>query len=240
MTVENFGGGCVATLSTRTGAIMMPPILIREYQSADAPALWQLFYDTIHKVNIRNYSLEQVNAWAPLDVDLDRWTKRFESRATFVAEDGTTILGFAELESSGHIDRFYCHAECQGQGVGTQLLNRIEGEASSRGITRLYTEASITALPFFERRGFIVIREQEVECRGVLLTNFVMTKTLQPASDRNCHAAPPEVCQRLFSNPEIAACPPQQDAGVHPGFRDVQTARGVELVPSKYQPKATP
>ena len=35
---------------------------------------------------------------------------------------------------------------------------------------------SITARPFFERRGYRVVREQQVERQGIMLTNFVMIK----------------------------------------------------------------
>ncbi|GEA31614.1 hypothetical protein CDIOL_25370 [Clostridium diolis] len=39
-------------------------------------------------------------------------------------------------------------------------------------------EASITAKPFFEKRGYHIVRQQEVERKGQLLTNFVMKKLL--------------------------------------------------------------
>lgn len=37
-------------------------------------------------------------------------------------------------------------------------------------------DASITARPFFEKRGYKVIKEQQVEKQGIFLTNFVMEK----------------------------------------------------------------
>ena len=40
----------------------------------------------------------------------------------------------------------------------------------------ILVHASITARPFFEKRGYRVIKEQKVERQGVLLTNFVMEK----------------------------------------------------------------
>jgi putative acetyltransferase len=46
------------------------------------------------------------------------------------------------------------------------------------GLNRLYTEASITARPVFERHGFHVIAAQEVPARGALLRNYRMEKTL--------------------------------------------------------------
>ena len=38
------------------------------------------------------------------------------------------------------------------------------------------THASRTAKPFFEKRGWRVVKEQQVERHGVLLTNFVMER----------------------------------------------------------------
>ncbi len=58
------------------------------------------------------------------------------------------------------------------------LLNQIEQVARSLQIERLFTEASLTAKPFFERRGFDVVRAQQVERRGVWFCNFVMEKFL--------------------------------------------------------------
>ena len=40
----------------------------------------------------------------------------------------------------------------------------------------IITHASITARPFFENRGYQVVREQQVERQGVFLTNYVMEK----------------------------------------------------------------
>lgn len=41
---------------------------------------------------------------------------------------------------------------------------------------RLWVQASLTARPFFEGRGYRVVKAQQVERRGVLLPNFVMEK----------------------------------------------------------------
>lgn len=38
------------------------------------------------------------------------------------------------------------------------------------------THASITANPFFEKRGYQVAKEQQVERQGIFLTNYVMIK----------------------------------------------------------------
>ncbi len=147
---------------------------IRQATSQDASEIMKLFYETIHTINIRDYSQEQVNAWAPDTMTVERWIKRQDIKQTFVADHNGRIIGFAELESTGHIDCFYTHKDFQSQGVGTKLLDTIVAQATKLQLSRLLTEVSITARPFFEHRGFVLVKSQEVECRGVKLLNFVM------------------------------------------------------------------
>jgi putative acetyltransferase len=147
---------------------------LRPYTTADAPALMALFRDTIRRVNVRDYTEEQVRAWAPDDIEPVRWTSRFEGRFVVVAEADGRPVGFAELEADGHIDRFYVLADHQGIGVGRAMIEAVIAEGWRLGLPRLFTEASITARPFFERFGFVVLAEQTVTVRGVALTNYRM------------------------------------------------------------------
>ncbi|MEG4572107.1 GNAT family N-acetyltransferase [Microcoleus sp. N3A4] len=149
---------------------------VRTYEIGDTQQIVKLFYDTVHEVNIRHYTKAQVDAWAPADIDLESWTKSLSSKITFVAEEGDKIAGFGELEANGHIDRFYCHQDFQRQGVGRLILAQIDFKARNLGIKKLFTEASITAKPFFESKGFIVVKKQEVERRGQKFINFAMEK----------------------------------------------------------------
>jgi putative acetyltransferase len=151
---------------------------IRRFRPQDAPQIAQLFHDTVHEINIKHYSLEQVNAWAPDDLYFRNWAEVCSHRLTYVAEDNGTIAGFAELEPNGHINCFYCHKDYQGCGVGRQLYQAIATQALELGVTRLFVEASITAKPFFERMGFSVIQQQEVTCRGQVFINYQMEQYL--------------------------------------------------------------
>lgn len=153
---------------------------IRDYEEKDAPAIVRLFYDTVRSVNRSDYSREQVGAWVPEVPDVAAWHRRMSSRKTLVAEEGGEVVGFAELEEDGHLDTFYLRKDFVGRGVGWRLYRVVESEARARGIGRIFTEASITARPFFERQGFYVVREQTVWRRRVGLTNFAMEKPLDP------------------------------------------------------------
>lgn len=152
-------------------------ILIRTYEEQDAPFLAAIYFNTIHKINARDYSPKQINAWAPTSsLETEGWIKKWRKLSPIIAILDHKIVGFVEFEETGHIDCFYCHHEYQGCGVGTALINAIESKARKNNINKLFAEVSITARPFFEAQGFNVIKEQCVEIRGVTLTNFVMEK----------------------------------------------------------------
>jgi|SRR5581483_635224 len=154
-------------------------MLIRDYRPEDAPVLARLFFETVHRINSRDYSPAQVSAWAPAIPASERWHARLAASETVVAAEADRVLGFASLEADGHIDLLYCDADCIGRGVGSALLARLEAGARRRALARLYTEASITARPFFERRGYRVLRRREFERAGVTLVNFAMEKALR-------------------------------------------------------------
>jgi N-acetylglutamate synthase-like GNAT family acetyltransferase len=151
---------------------------IRGFHPDDTAIIVELFRDTVHQVNSRDYTREQVEAWAPQEIDQERWLARLANSFTLVAVDGGQIIGFANLESDGHLDCIYAHAQHQGRGVGTALLTAIEVRARELGLTRLFAEVSITARPFFEHRGFVVVEERRVHCREVWFINYRMEKRL--------------------------------------------------------------
>jgi putative acetyltransferase len=153
---------------------------VRDATVDHAPAVAELFYHTILNVNVGDYSVAQVEAWAGPAPVPEMWERRIaedgSARRTFVAATEGTVLGFADLEKDGHVDMLYVHHEYQGCGVASALLDRIEAEARRLGLRRLYAEASITAEPFFRSRGFNLVRPQRVEVRGHTFRNYVLEK----------------------------------------------------------------
>jgi putative acetyltransferase len=156
-----------------------PRCVVRRFEPRDAEAIARLFHDTIRTVNLGDYTQEQVEAWAPDDIHFRDWVAACGSHYTFVAEQDGMIVGFGELEASGHVDRFYVHHQHQRQGIGQIIYAAVETEAGKLGLRRLFTEASITARPFFARLGYAVLREQTVECRGQTFINYVMEKQIR-------------------------------------------------------------
>lgn len=149
-------------------------MIIREYQSSDCKELADLFYNTIHKVNARDYTKEQLDVWAPGKLDLEEWNQSFQEHYSIVALDGRLIIGFGDIDKTGYLDRVFVHKDYQGKGIATTICDCLEKTAQNKVITH----ASITARPFFEKRGYKVIKEQQVKRQEVMLTNFVMEKNL--------------------------------------------------------------
>lgn len=149
---------------------------IRAFAAPDTTEVMRLFHDTVLAINSRDYTPAQIEAWAPANMDEAEWRQFLLSKPTYVADLAGKIVGFAQLEPNGHIDCFYCHHRHQRQRIGTLLIGHIETIATRSRITRLFTDASITARPFFERHGFRVVREQHVAPNGERMRNFAMEK----------------------------------------------------------------
>lgn len=147
-------------------------VLIRKYQSSDCKELANLFYNTVHSINAKDYTSEQLDVWATGNVDLEVWNSSFLQHYTLVAVEGNLLVGFGDIDETGYLDRLYVHKDFQGKGIATSLCNNLERRVTGK----IVVHASITAKRFFENRGYIVKKEQQVERQGVLLTNYVMEK----------------------------------------------------------------
>lgn len=147
-------------------------MLIREYQSSDCKELAELFYNTVHTVNAKDYTKEQLDVWATGQVDLKTWDQSLQEHFSVVAIDDDIIVGFGDIAETGCLDRLYVHSEYQRKGIATAICNQLEAAVQEN----IVTHASITARPFFEKRGYEVVKEQRVERQGIYLTNFVMIK----------------------------------------------------------------
>ena len=104
---------------------------------------------------------------------MQAWDSSFRAHRTIVATENGEIVGFGDMDETGYLDRLYVHKDYQRQGVASAICDELERFAVGKTFS---THASITAKPFFQHRGYCVVRQQEVIRCGVALTNFVMEK----------------------------------------------------------------
>jgi putative acetyltransferase len=151
-------------------------IIIRPYEPSDLDAVIAIFQRAVRETAVKDYNEAQIQAWS--QVDRSRWEMRRMDRPTWVAVVHERLAGFTDLEPNGHLDMLFVHPANNGKGVASALLQTVEDVARKQNLSRIFTEASITARPFFEKRGFQVITPQVVEIRGQWLKNFRMEKWL--------------------------------------------------------------
>jgi putative acetyltransferase len=151
---------------------------VRPYRPEDFAAVLRLFQRSVRELASRDYTPEQISAWAPDSPDVAQWSKRLSNQSVFVCEDQNQIAGFASVDRDGHLDLLYVHPDVQRQGVASVLCAHIIQWATAHNLDRLFTEASVTARPFFESRGFNVVSSQIVQAHGVDLANFRMVLAL--------------------------------------------------------------
>ena len=129
---------------------MKTHMIIREYTPADCKAITELFYNTVHTINAKDYTEEQLNVWAPECADREKWDKSLQAHYSIVAVKNGIIVGFGDIDN--------------------QLEQDVQGTIT--------THASITAKDFFAKRGYQIIKEQQIERQGIFLKNYVMKKTV--------------------------------------------------------------
>ncbi|MBE7701790.1 GNAT family N-acetyltransferase [Oerskovia sp. Sa1BUA8] len=153
-------------------------MLLRAYDDSDADATLGVFLRAVRVTARADYTPEQIAAWASDDIPIDVWAAKRLLVDTVVAVEGDEVLGFSDVDERGYIDMMFVDPAVTRRGVATALLGRVTEIAREQGADELTTYASLTARPFFEKHGFVVVEEREPVLRGISLTNFSMRRAL--------------------------------------------------------------
>lgn len=155
------------------------PWVIQPLSFDEAQEAAVLFCETVHAINIHDYTDDQVSAWAPeTELAHQAIANKLTTQWTVGIKECGILIGFGSLTSSFDIDMLYVHKHRQGQGVGTRLVEKLEDIAARNGKHVIKVDASLTALPFFKRCGYTPIAKQTVMRRGIALENYQMEKKI--------------------------------------------------------------
>ncbi len=161
----------------------LPKPGLRPFLPSDITALVDIYQASVMELAEEDYSEAQREAWAEISED-EGFARRVAENLTLIATIEGSPVGFISLKDNEHVDFLYVHPAVAGQGVGAMLYDAIEKLAHARGATRLTTDASDTARPFFEQRGFTPQRRNTVSLGDEWLANTTMEKRLASAEDR--------------------------------------------------------
>lgn len=156
-----------------------PKYKMRSLEERDIPEMQNLFRSTVLNINIRDYTQEEAEDWASC-IDSAK-LKNLLSQHRFIGafDDNDRMIGYSSMNEEGYLHSLFVHKDWQGKGVATQLLHRVEHIAMQFRVTEITTEASLTARPFFEKKGYTVIKTQRQKANRLRLTNFLMHKPMK-------------------------------------------------------------
>lgn len=127
---------------------------------------------TIQTINKNDYDENQLKAWS--NIDESSWTDSVkEHQAIVMVSDRNKIVGFADMDNDGYLDRLFVHKDFQRMRIGDKLVNDLEEKNTGK---KFSTFASITAKPFFEALGYKLVRKNVAPVRGQQLENYYMEK----------------------------------------------------------------
>lgn len=98
----------------------------RKYQPADCKELTKLFYNTVHIINAKDYTKEQLDVWVSRQIDLEKWDQSLQDNFSVVALDDEIIVGFGDIDKTGYLDHLFVHVNYQSKGIATAICNQLE------------------------------------------------------------------------------------------------------------------
>lgn len=156
---------------------------LRPFLPADTPALQDLFAQSIEELTADDYDEEKRLAWISTAADGEAFAKRLGSMTTLIVQVDGEYAGFASLKGNDTFEMLYVHPYFAGQGVGAALADAVERLAKGRGAKDITVEASDTAEPFFEGRGYVATQRSMLPRDNLWLPNTTMKKKLGADND---------------------------------------------------------
>lgn len=151
---------------------------LRPMLPADVPVLAAIFQASIEELTEDDYDDGQRAAWSSMADDEAAFGAKLAGAITLVATIDGAPVGFISLDGSTHVEMLYVYPPVARRGVGALLCDAVEKLAAGRGAKVLTVDASDTARPFFEARGYEAQRRQTITLGDSWFGNTTMQKTL--------------------------------------------------------------
>ena len=149
---------------------------IRKFKDRDAAAVSELIIENLKTVNIRDYSKELIDILSSYKTPKQVIESAGKSEA-FVAVKRGSIVGVAMLRGNKIVNMFV-QTQAQGKGIGRSLIKRIEKRAKKIRISELVVDATITAVGFYTRCGYRVVKKVNKPFCGIDNVVIEMVKAL--------------------------------------------------------------
>ncbi|MDN4060636.1 GNAT family N-acetyltransferase [Massilia sp. YIM B02769] len=134
-------------------------IALRPARGDEVAALWALRTRAVAHGCAGHYAQDVLDVWLASPAP-DSLSHLIAAGGATVAEEAGRMLGYAAVDVvSGEVDAVFVEPGEHGRGIGRMLLAAAEDMARAAGCRRLFLSASLNAVPFYQRAGFIALRE---------------------------------------------------------------------------------
>lgn len=126
----------------------------------EAQACWNIRNQAIRHGCKESYNAAVIKAWTPDSVP-EGYARIIAANPFFVVDgenNRPVATGFLDL-ACGSVEAVFTLPEYAGKGVGGLILNAIKEEARRRGFKRITLSSTPNAKTFYEKHGFILLRE---------------------------------------------------------------------------------
>ncbi|ESN54570.1 GNAT family N-acetyltransferase [Enterobacter sp. MGH 16] len=154
---------------------------LRKATPQEAETLWNIRNQAIRHGCTTSYDAEVIARWTP-DLMPERYRQMVIEYPFYVVEDekgDVAASGYLDLDTHC-LEAIFTLPAASGKGMATQIIEALKHEARSQGITRLTLDATPNAQSFYQKLGFVTLRENYHHSRmaGADLRCFEMAITL--------------------------------------------------------------
>jgi predicted GNAT family N-acyltransferase len=121
---------------------------LNEYKPTIKAATWSEHERAIRSVRHTVFVVEQR---VPEELDFDGVDPTCCHALAF---SGNKVVGTGRVQTDGHIGRVAVLKAWRGQGIGSALVEFLADAAKRKGLSRLYLNAQVSAVEFYEKLGF--------------------------------------------------------------------------------------
>lgn len=154
--------------------------MIRKIRNEDAKEVAELIKRTLYEVNIKDYSIKDLEN-SSIQLSPEDLKKRVEENSYYVVEEDKKIIGVGGIGSyNGRKDESYIMSvfvlpEYIGKGIGRRIIEALEADEYFKRAKRTEVASSITALEFYKKLGYSYkdgIEEKNEEEQNYRLEKF--------------------------------------------------------------------
>jgi putative acetyltransferase len=152
-------------------------VQIRAANPSDAEAIIHVHYEAVHQTAYAFYPYEILEAWSARPGEARYcWMRNVivnTDNIVVVGQAESTILGFGILVPRlEELCALYVHPDAGRCGIGKQILQALEIQATAQGVLQIHLNASLNAEPFYRSNGYTTLSpgkfrlsaEYEMEC----------------------------------------------------------------------------